>query len=393
MSEQELKMQTTNLAGASTSLLDPVQWKQPAVSDGIAMLECIDSVDAIKAISREIDDLSISIFDRTDWMVAWLEAYRSQYQQVCVLICRIDDRVVACLPLVKSTSLKKGRHFAFVGSGKACADFMGISGQNANQPEVIECFARWFYERKNEWDVLDFDGVACDHAAMASLIGALREKGLAVRESPSLSTWRVQLPATWKELERIFSKNARKKFRKLERTLNEADVKMHRVRDNASLERGLEILESLHTQRWNSLGKPGCFVSPNFREFVAIAAKSHLGSGNLRMMWLEVDGVPFSADIGFVNDHGVFGYQGGMSPDHLKYEPGRAILRRQIEWAIEDGFEFFDFLRGDESYKSRWNADGTKAMRVEVFGAGTRANLIRGILWLGRRVKRILRRS
>jgi CelD/BcsL family acetyltransferase involved in cellulose biosynthesis len=35
--------------------------------------------------------------------------------------------------------------------------------------------------------------------------------------------------------------------------------------------------------------------------------------------------------------------------------------------AIEEGFRFFDFMRGDESYKSNWGAQPRPAIRLRVW--------------------------
>ena len=363
-----------------------------SLEDGIAQIECIDSIELLCGLEDDINRIANSVFSRTEWMVAWLQANRDWYEQINILVCRIDGQIVASLPLVKRSSLTRGRHFAFVGNGLACADFMTISGPRADNPAVIESITQWFWDRRREWDLMNLDGVEANDVPMQMLASALNEKGLKVKELSSLSTWRLALPSTWKEVESGFSKNARKKIRKLEKALVAANVKTHIATDDESLHRGLEILEDLHTQRWNSLGEPGCFASPCFGEFLRRTSKAHLKSGTLRLMWLECEGEAFSADIGFVAERGFFAYQGGISPNHLQLEPGRAILRRQIEWAIEDGLEFVDFLRGDESYKARWNATESSAVRMEGRSTGPRARSISGFLNAGRKVKKMVKR-
>jgi len=75
-----------------------------------------------------------------------------------------------------------------------------------------------------------------------------------------------------------------------------------------------------------------------------------------------------AADIGFRSANGLYTYQGGISTDHLKLEPGRAIIKCQIELAMERGLEFIDFLRGDEPYKARFNTHEIKNLRYEIVG-------------------------
>ena len=153
------------------------------------------------------------------------------------------------------------------------------------------------------------------------------------------------------------------------------------------MEQGLAILKMLHTKRWVSLGEPGCYATPGFEEFIALLAHAHLQQGTLRLVWLELDGQPIAADIAFVCGDGLFTYQGGIEPDQLKWEPGRSILRCQIERAMGEGLNFVDFLRGDEGYKSRWQAIESDTVRIQVCSTGLRSQAIRCFLWTGRKAK------
>ena len=350
-------------------------------------IECIESIEGLASLSLEIDRLSNVPFLQTAWMVAWLQAHRAQYEAIKFLVCRNHDEVVAFLPLVLCRSLKKGRHLVFVGSGRACADFMTIPGEESVCPDVINLFSDWIWNIRSQWDLIELDGVQCNASAIRELVKNLNEKGGRSALLPSLSTWRTQFPENWQAFEAAMSKNSRKKIRRLARGLEEANAKFRYVDDRASLEQGLAILKMLHTKRWVSLGEPGCYATPGFEEFIALLAHAHLQQGTLRLVWLELDGQPIAADIAFVCGDGLFTYQGGIEPDQLKWEPGRSILRCQIERAMGEGLNFVDFLRGDEGYKSRWQAIESDTVRIQVCSTGLRSQAIRCFLWTGRKAK------
>jgi CelD/BcsL family acetyltransferase involved in cellulose biosynthesis len=48
-------------------------------------------------------------------------------------------------------------------------------------------------------------------------------------------------------------------------------------------------------------------------------------------------------------------YQSGWDPDSplVRRSPGIVLLTQTIKDAIENGFRYYDFLRGDENYKGR----------------------------------------
>lgn len=354
------------------------------------VIECIETIEGISSIGSELDRLSSVPFLKTPWMVAWLESYRPQFESIKFLVCRNHGEPVAFLPLVLRRSLQRGRQLVFVGSGKTCADFMTIAGE-AVCPKVIDTFAIWFWDNRSEWDLLELDGVQSDDSLIHSLVKNLSQKGCQSVELSALATWRTELPENWKSFETMLSKNSRKKFRRLARGLEEAGAKFRYVDDQESLEQGLSILKELHTKRWVSLGEDGCFAAPNFEKFVDRLAHAHFRQGTLRLVWLELEGQPIAADIAFVSGNGLFTYQGGIDPEQLKWEPGRAILRCQIERAMDEGLEFIDFLRGDEGYKSRWQAFASDAVRIQVASVGWRSKAIFCFLHLGRKAKRVLK--
>jgi CelD/BcsL family acetyltransferase involved in cellulose biosynthesis len=47
-------------------------------------------------------------------------------------------------------------------------------------------------------------------------------------------------------------------------------------------------------------------------------------------------------------------YQCGMHPGWVRFGLGQVLIGNAIEQSIATGHVTFDFLRGDESYKTRW---------------------------------------
>ena len=57
---------------------------------------------------------------------------------------------------------------------------------------------------------------------------------------------------------------------------------------------------------------------------------------------------------------------GTRKREFMEYSPGWVLLAHQIRWAIEQGRNEFDFMRGDEDYKYRFGASNQYVMRVQV---------------------------
>ena len=77
-------------------------------------------------------------------------------------------------------------------------------------------------------------------------------------------------------------------------------------------------------------------------------------AGLLRLHWLEQAGRVIAAEYHLVGGRTLYVYQGGIDPDFLREEPGRLATIATLHGAIDDGFDGFDFCRGDEPYKAHW---------------------------------------
>lgn len=352
--------------------------------------ELIKASDQLLAIREQIDTISQNPFLKSTWMIPWIETICDDQCRLNFLVFKDDDsKVIGFAPLVIRNSLKRGRHFAFVGSGKCCADYMTFPAVAGFESQVANESARWLSENEELWDRIELDGVTATDTTMNMFAACFEEIGNTVEAEEILPSFRMPLPGSWDEVLSSLSKNSRKKYRRQARSL-EGKVQLHQATDVSSLKEGMQILERLHTARWNSLGEGGCFASPGFGEFLDAMAKEKLATGTLSLIWLTLEGEPIAADIGYDTGDGMFTYQGGISPGHLDCEPGRAIIKAQIETAIERGATFIDFLRGDEPYKSRFNTQRIENVRHVIVGRGTRARMIQSVLTIGRALKSIM---
>ncbi|MGC4006155.1 MAG: GNAT family N-acetyltransferase [Pirellulales bacterium] len=79
-------------------------------------------------------------------------------------------------------------------------------------------------------------------------------------------------------------------------------------------------------------------------------------SGAIELVVVEADGRPISVDYLIRGEGGPFAYQSGIDPERLDDKPGHLGLIGIVRDACERGDRFVDLLRGDEPYKSYWNA-------------------------------------
>lgn len=351
-------------------------------------VHCITSVDELYPFRDQIDAFSSVPFLRSAWMIPWIETWVSA-GDLRFLLVKSGGNVVGFAPLVYQESLSRGRHYCFVGSGKACADYMSFPAADGHIETTIKSVATWLQQDAKNWDRIELDGVAASDQTLRRFVELCADGPNQLQVIPGLPSYRMELPNDWETVLSTLSKNSRKKYRRLERAL-EGTVELHHATDETSLSVGLACLERLHTARWNSIGEQGCFGHDGFGAFLRATAKAHFAEGSLRLIWMTQDDQPISADIAFQTDAGVFTYQGGISPNHLDLEPGRAILKSQIELSMKNGAAFMDFLRGDEPYKSRFKTKRIENVRYEISGPRLRGLTTQKVLDVGRTVKSLL---
>jgi CelD/BcsL family acetyltransferase involved in cellulose biosynthesis len=310
-------------------------------------------------------------FRSATWARNWWRHYRDSRSRLLVLLVADEQGdIVGIAPWFVSRSPGLGRVVRFLGSGEVCSDYLTILAAPEHAPAVAARLADWLAgEGAAEWDLLDLTGVERADPAIGQLAESLADRGHVVDTLDDMSCWRSELPDDWEGFLSSLSKSRRERTRALlRRAIDSGRAIVHRVTTHGELERAFDVLVDLHQKRRQSLSQPGCFASARFTAFHREMAAALLDSGQLRMMWTELEGRPVSAEYSFVGGDTVYYYQGGFEPQLADERPGWLSFAVSLKLAIEEGYRNYDFLRGDESYKASWRATARPLVRVRIVG-------------------------
>jgi CelD/BcsL family acetyltransferase involved in cellulose biosynthesis len=111
----------------------------------------------------------------------------------------------------------------------------------------------------------------------------------------------------------------------------------------------------LHEKRWKSRWQPGAFATKRLKAFHREVVSALACDGHLRMTLLESEGSAVGVIYGMEVGTTRFFYQCGFDPSAKALSPGTLLVADAIRKAIDEGCTHFDFMRGDEAYKRRWN--------------------------------------
>ena len=130
----------------------------------------------------------------------------------------------------------------------------------------------------------------------------------------------------------------------------------------------LDVLIQLHTGRWESANQTGNMGRPGFVRFLYQVCEHPPAGAMPRLYVMKHQQQAVSALLVFYYGQSAMAYSIGRDPDcavsHLS--PGFVILVRSIQDAIQEGFRYYDFLRGDERFKLHLTKSARKTVTLVV---------------------------
>lgn len=214
------------------------------------------------------------------------------------------------------------------------------------------------------WQALDLCNVPHASPTRALLPRLAAARGLAVRESVHEVCPVITLPATFDAyLEQLDSKQRREIQRKLRKAVG-ADAEIKIVGPQDDLE---TAVDNFLTLLQKSTFEKREWLNPGRRAVFHAAARAALANQTLQLMFIEVDGFKAAALFNFDYRNRIWVYNSGLDPAiFTSLSPGVVLTAKAIEYAIENGRDAFDFLRGSETYKYRFGAVDTTIYRLRV---------------------------
>lgn len=331
-------------------------------------------------------------FFRWSWMGNWMRFLGTDLELAVVVAVDDDGKWIGIAPWCIDGRTPFSRRLRFLGSGDTCSDYLDLICPNSQYDSFSAAVVDWLDsnignpDTLGRIDVVELEGITRSRSQTDHLCELLTASGFQQHSTDLEGGWQVELPSTWDELNARFSKKMRRKTKKAVQRLAAPDATVLSTRDEP-LEQVWPLFQVLHQQRREMLGQPGCFADHDFERFLKQAVADLIEESRAEVICLLNDGTPFAAML-LLHDHDTtYMYQSGMDPQFMKQEPGYQIAACAIARSIENGAKNFDFLRGDEPYKARWNTTRIPITRNRFIPRHSIAKLKHGIWLAGRSVK------
>jgi len=297
-------------------------------------------------------------FYRYSWLMNWYEAMRAERDQIHVLVAMDDQgQWSGVAPFFVSD-----QKLRLLGSGNACTDYAGVF--SSLEPKLHKTFVELVSDyladhirlggALEKVDSVELDGCGKLDPSADYLGELLTAHGFSDHETETEGTWKVLLPDSFDQLNATFSKSMRRKTKAAQKRLARDDTRVE-FATRESFDSYWAQFESLHQKRRKFLGQPGCFANGNFAVFLKTATRELLDASLAELLILFKNDRPISSVLLLMSDKTCMMYQSGLDPEFASCEPGYQTSLAAIEYAISNGFKYFDFLRGDVPYKARWS--------------------------------------
>ena len=335
-----------------------------------------------------------SVFSTWEWNSIWWKHF-GRYRRPIILIAEDNDRVLGIAPLMYSThkmlGLRMGK-IEFIGTPDSdYGDFILTEKGEECMKLLIDYISNNISEK---WDYIELMEVPETSKSLMYLDKISENVNLVHKHVCSECPY-GPLP---KSLETFYD-NLKSKFKKnLRRTLRQLQEK-HIVEfkeySKTEIKNGMGILFDLHQKRWETKGQRGVFSDKKIREFHLDIARTFSERGWLSLFSLMADSKAIASFYGFRYNSKVYAYLYGMDPAYQRFSVGNLLLLRIMEKSIKEGLTEFDFLRGKEEYKYRWNSLTRKNFKVVLIRRGLQSyihNYLSRKYWsMGSRAKYFLK--
>lgn len=294
-----------------------------------------------------------------EWVRCWFEHYREQATPLIIVVGSDGQAVKGVLPFaVRSDGHPRTCGFA----GSNLGDVFHPLCDPGEEVEVAAAAGAALESESRDWTV-----IALEHAEPAGdWIDALRTAAAGrlrafTRGSAELPIIELSDYGDWESYLAGRSSHLRKRLRQMERKLADGhELHVRRTESPGEVEGDVATFFRLHDLRWSG-GVASSLATDRSRLFLGDFAAAALTRGWLRLWFLERDGEAVAAWYGWRLGERYAFYNGGFDLELSKLSPGLVLLARVIEGAFDEGARAFDFLLGDESYKSRF-ADGARSV-------------------------------
>jgi CelD/BcsL family acetyltransferase involved in cellulose biosynthesis len=310
--------------------------------------------------------ISDTPFSRYEYLSEWWKTLGGgewQSAELALITANEDDQLVGIAPLF-ITEYDGQRALMLVGSIEI-SDYLDMIVREQDLARFFSGLLDFFISSSaDKWAALDWYNLPDDSPTLAALKAESEKRGWTHHEEVYRPTPRIPLNGSFNEYLARIDKKQRHEIRRKMRRAAESEKNVRFTIVNGTEDINAEI-DAFFDLMVHDPGKAE-FLHPAMREQMTVTIRNAHAQGYLWLAFLEIDGVKTAASLNFDYKNKLWGYNSGVSREHMELSPGWVLLAHTIQWCCENGRYEFDFMRGDEEYKYRFGGVNKYVMRAKV---------------------------
>jgi CelD/BcsL family acetyltransferase involved in cellulose biosynthesis len=322
-------------------------------------IECITNIDAAWQIATPWRELVPNEpLLSPEWLLTWWKHFGCS-QPLRIYHC-IDEsgKTVGIAPFGIQNQYGH-QSMQLLGSGHVCTDYSRFITAPDCSLAVHVALADHIHgvlleNPSHQSSELLIDAVIRDDESSDMIKDAFETFGFQVVLSAIENSFQLRLPSTWPEYLQSLGSSTKRKAKKLISRIDSKECRFYQCTDPKNVSTSLDTLKRLHQSRRQTLGQSGSYSDPRFEPFLREAVNLLAQRQGVRVQWCEVNGKAVAMHLLLQGTDTLYMYQSGIEPSLMELEPGHSLTIAAIRQAIEEQFSVYDFLRGDEKYKSYW---------------------------------------
>ncbi len=315
-----------------------------------------------------------NIFASFEWASAWWEHFGHGTvvpgeKQLHIMVVRAGPDVVAIVPLmmrIASRGALKVRKLQFLDGG--LADYNELLIGEAS-PDVLRLVLTQLRDTRSAWDLIELWNIREAPNTRALIADGFEHSGLCYRLYNDERCPYLPIHCDWNGLVKRFSYSSRRTFRNQEYRLQRMGVTRRIVEDPLAA-RVLERIMRLQAQN----GRERLLL--RFGEWFRSLACELAPTGQLFVALLERGDELIAYQIGFRCGKKLWDYTKGFNPRYAGWSPGTMLVPIVMDYGFRNGYEEYDFLRGEEAYKYRFANEYHQNVRLIAWSQGSRSQLM-----------------
>lgn len=296
-----------------------------------------------------------SLFILPQWLQIWWKVFKPTAKLFLISIYQ-DEAPLGLAPLMVKDNIA-----TFIGDPEIIdyQDCIVVSGREREFfGTLLDCL------NEQKISQLDLRMLRPNSCVLTYLTEIARSRNYFVSIEPDSICSEIELPDSWDKYLALLKPKQRKEVKRKIRRLQEVGKVHFRVIEQIKFVK--DILEPFFVLFRNSRQDKARFMTEQmkdyFRELILAMAKM----GALRIGILELNGQIVAVSLTFYYAGRVYLYNNAYAPEYSQLSVGLIAKIFSIKDALEQGYQIFDFLRGDETYKFHLGSHVVNLSRCQI---------------------------